>query len=195
MEQRCGVLSLKALKVSRVSGTPASLAMAGRWSEVFVDPPKAISTVMAFAKASAVMMSEGRRSRFTSSMICIPVSLARRIRSAQTAGMVPFPGSAIPRTSVRQFIELAVNIPAQEPTPGQAHPSASRSSSIVIAPILALPTYSKTLIRSIFFPWNSPVSIGPPLITMVGMSRRAAAMSIPGMILSQLGMRTRPSNG
>ena len=27
------------------------------------------------------------------------------------------------------------------------------------------------------------------------MSRRAAAISIPGMILSQLGMRTRPSNG
>ena len=96
---------------------------------------------------------------------------------------------------MRQFIELAVNIPAQEPTPGQAHPSASRSSSIVISPTLALPTYSKTLIRSIFFPWNSPESIGPPLITIVGMSRRAAAISIPGTILSQLGMRTRPSNG
>ena len=30
---------------------------------------------------------------------------------------------------------------------------------------------------------------------MVGMSRRAAAISIPGTILSQLGMRTRPSKG
>ena len=88
----------------------------------------------------------------TSSMICIPASFASRIRSAQTAGIVPFPGRPIPRTSVRQFIELAVNIPAQEPTPGQAHPSASRSSSIVISPTLALPTYSKTVMRSIFFP-------------------------------------------
>ena len=152
MKQRCGVLSLKVLKVFSVSGMPASLAIAGRCSEVFVEPPKARSTRSAFSKASAVMMAEGRRSRFTSSMTCIPASLARRIRSAQTAGIVPFPGSPIPSASVRQFIELAVNIPAQEPTPGQAHPSASLSSSIVISPTLAFPTYSKTLIRSIFFP-------------------------------------------
>ncbi len=152
MKQRCGVLSLKVLNISSVSGTPASLAIAGRWSEVLVEPPKAMSTVIALAKASAVMIAEGLMPFSTSSMTCIPASFASRIRSAQTAGTVPFPGRPIPRTSVRQFIELAVNIPAQEPTPGQAQPSASRSSSIVISPTLALPTYSKTVMRSIFFP-------------------------------------------
>jgi hypothetical protein len=37
-----------------------------------------------------------------------------------TAGMVPLPGSPIPMASVRQFMELAVNMPAQEPQVGQA---------------------------------------------------------------------------
>ena len=59
MKQRCGVLSLKALNISRSSGTPASLAIAGRWSEVLVEPPKAMSTVIALAKASAVRIVGG----------------------------------------------------------------------------------------------------------------------------------------
>ena len=62
MKQRCGVLSLKVLNISSVSGTPASLAIAGRWSEVLVEPPKAMSTVIALAKASAVRIAEGLRS-------------------------------------------------------------------------------------------------------------------------------------
>lgn len=33
--------------------------------------------------------------------------------------MVPLPGRARPMASVRQFIELAVNMPAQEPQVGQ----------------------------------------------------------------------------
>jgi hypothetical protein len=38
-----------------------------------------------------------------------------------------------------------------------------------------------------------PAGIGPPLTKMAGMSRRIAAISIPGTILSQLGMQTMPS--
>jgi hypothetical protein len=38
-----------------------------------------------------------------------------------------------------------------------------------------------------------PAFMGPPETKMVGMSSRAAAMSIPGVILSQLGMQTMPS--
>ena len=52
-------------------------------------------------------------------MMRMPVFFARRIRSDITAGIVPFPGSAIPSTSVMQFIEFAVNMPAQEPQVGQ----------------------------------------------------------------------------
>ena len=51
----------------------------------------------------------------------MPAFLARRSAAAWTAGMVPLPGRPMPRASVRQFMELAVNMPAQEPQPGQAH--------------------------------------------------------------------------
>ena len=44
----------------------------------------------------------------------------RMKRPEYTAGMVPFPGRAMPSTSHRQFMELAVNMPEQEPQPGQA---------------------------------------------------------------------------
>ena len=39
-----------------------------------------------------------------------------------------------------------------------------------------------------------PGIIGPPETTSAGRFRRRAAMSIPGTILSQLGMKTMPSN-
>ena len=53
-------------------------------------------------------------------MTCSPLSLAKRMRSLYTAGMVPLPGSAMPITSARQFIELAVNMPEHEPQVGHA---------------------------------------------------------------------------
>ena len=62
-------------------------------------------------------------------MICIPACLARRSRADQTAGMVPFPRRPIPMASVRQFMELAVYIPEQEPQVGQALFSYSSSPS------------------------------------------------------------------
>ncbi len=39
--------------------------------------------------------------------------------------MVPFPGSAMPIASQSTFIELAVNMPEQEPPDGQARHSIS----------------------------------------------------------------------
>ena len=41
-------------------------------------------------------------------------------RSSETARIVPLPGRARPKTSIKQFIELAVNIPEHEPQVGQA---------------------------------------------------------------------------
>ena len=109
--------------------------------------------------------------------------------------MVPFPGRPRPRASVTQFMELAVYIPEQEPHPGQAQSSRALSSFRAIRPTLTLPTPSKTLIRSTVFPSSLPASMGPPLTTMVGIFRRSAAISMPGMILSQLGIMTRASKG
>jgi hypothetical protein len=50
------------------------------------------------------------------------------------------------------------------------------------------------LIRSVARPSRArPVAIGPPLTKIVGMSQRKTAMSMPGMILSQLGMQMSAS--
>ena len=41
---------------------------------------------------------------------------------------------------------------------------------------------------------QSPASIGPAVTTMLGTFNRAAAMIMPGVILSQLVRSTKPSN-
>ena len=61
---------------------------------------------------------------------------------------MPLPGKAIPRTSHRQFIEFAVNIPEHEPHDGQAAFSSLRSSSSSILPALNAPTASNAVLRS-----------------------------------------------
>jgi len=86
-------------------------------------------------------------------------------------------------------------MPEHDPQPGQALSSRCFSSSSVILPALTAPTPSNTLIRSISLFPARPASMGPPLTTTAGMLSRRAAISIPGIILSQLGIRTRPSNG
>ena len=120
----------------------------------------------------------------------MPAALARRTRAAITAGMVPLPGRAMPSASDRQFIELAVNMPEQEPHEGQASLSTQRSPSSSSLPALKAPTASKTELRS--FP-PRPASMGPPDTTMAGTLTRAAAISMPGTTLSQLGISTSAS--
>ena len=96
----------------------------------------------------------------------------------------------MPSASQRQFIEFAVNIPLQLPQVGQPPVSSSvrRASSIV--PAIRAPTPSNTLMRSILRPLRStPACIGPPDTKTVGRFTRAAPMSMPGTILSQLGMQ------
>ena len=118
--QRFGVVALISLMSLRGMGTPASWAMAVRCSTLLVEQPRAMSTRRALANALGVRTSRGRRPISRTFMICMPACLARRMRAAATAGMVPLPGSAMPMASLRQFIELAVNMPEHEPQPGQA---------------------------------------------------------------------------
>ena len=106
--------------------------------------------------------------------------------------------------SVRQFIELAVNMPEQEPQVGQADSSISLSSASDTAGSADAVIES---IRSSLRPvtWRRsdpaaatavtilPASIGPPDTNTVGIFSRSAAMSIPGVILSQLEMHTSAS--
>ncbi len=84
-------------------------------------------------------------------------------------------------------------MPEQEPQPGQAAPSTSRRSASVAVPAMRLPTVSKTVLRSMSLPFSRPVSMGPPDTTMEGMFSLAAAMAMPGMILSQLVTMTKAS--
>ena len=101
--------------------------------------------------------------------------------------MVPLPGNESPMASVSEFMELAVNIPEQLPQPGQAHPSSSAMSASLTdgsAP------FTIAVIKSAFSPCHRPASIGPPEQNTVGMLSLIAAMSMPGVTLSQLEMHT-----
>ena len=92
-------------------------------------------------------------------------------------------------------MEFAVNMPEQLPQVGQAVFSSQAHSSGVMVPAVTAPTASKSVLRSVWRPHLSrPASMGPPETSIVGMFRRAAAMSMPGTILSQLGMSTIASN-
>ena len=100
--------------------------------------------------------------------------------------MVPFPGSESPNASVRQFIELAVNIPEHEPHVGHADFSISNRSLSLIessAPATIASTRSRYLLL------KRPASIGPPETKTTGILILIAAIIIPGVILSQLLMQ------
>src|SRR5690606_6250986 len=115
-------------------------------------------------------------------------------RSAWVATSEPLPGRLSPRASVRQFMELAVNMPEQEPQVGQAERSMRATSSSETLSSAAW-TIASTRSSATSLPANLvlPASIGPPETNTTGMLRRNAAISMPGVILSQLEMHTRAS--
>src|ERR1700735_2201075 len=103
--------------------------------------------------------------------------------------------------SVRQFIEFAVNMPEQDPQVGQAFSSMSDSSASLTegsaeATIESMRSSLRTLDAAPATPpitVTLPASIGPPETNTVGMFSRMAAISMPGVILSQLEMQIRAS--
>ena len=112
----------------------------------------------------------------------MPDFLALRYRAAITAGIVPLPGSARPMASVRQFMEFAVNIPAQDPHVGHAVSSIPARVSVRHLPGTDCAhslKYRYKIDLVIRIPSGCiPDSIGPPLTIMAGMSSLAAAISI-----------------
>ena len=121
-----------------------------------------------------------------------PASRNRRSRSAWVATTVPLPGRLRPSASVRQFIEFAVNIPEHEPHVGHAERSISATTSsetLSSAAITMASTRSSLCSESLVL----PASIGPPETKITGMFKRRAAISIPGVILSQLEIHTSAS--
>ena len=91
-------------------------------------------------------------------------------------------------------MELAVNMPEQEPQVGHALTSiACTSASDTFGS--AAETIASTKSRCTTLPLITalPASIGPPETNTVGMFKRIAAINIPGVILSQLEMHTSAS--
>ena len=88
-------------------------------------------------------------------------------------------------------MELAVNMPEQEPQVGQAERSMVSTSASVIASSAAA-TMASTRSSAFSLPRSStlPASIGPPDTNTLGMLRRRLAISMPGVILSQFEMHT-----
>jgi len=87
-------------------------------------------------------------------------------------------------------MELAVNIPLQEPQVGHA----ARSTAVIrSSPTSGSAAITMASTRSYAFPPVSPASMGPPETNTAGMLSRMAAISIPGVILSQFEMHTMAS--
>ncbi len=117
------------------------------------------------------------------------------LRAVWVARTEPLPGRERPRASVRQFIELAVNMPEQLPQVGQAFSSMRRmSSSEMVSSTASLIALTRSSFRTVPSTRVAlPASIGPPETKTVGMLRRMAAISMPGVILSQLEMQISAS--
>ena len=105
------------------SFTPAVWAMARRWRTALVDPPRAITTVMAFSKASRVMMSRGRIPLFRRLTTAAPACRQSWILWLETAACAELFGRLIPIASMALAMVLAVYMPPHEPGPGMAHDS------------------------------------------------------------------------
>ena len=82
-----------------------------------------------------------------------PASSASVSRDFSIAGAEAEPGRLMPSASAMDDMVLAVNIPPQAPSPGQAAFSISVSSCSVIAPVAHAPTASNTVVMSMFLPW------------------------------------------
>ena len=86
-------------------------------------------------------------------------------------------------------------LPEHEPQPGQAPSAMASAVASSIFPDRTAAGASNAFVSATRLPFTQPGSIGPPEQNMDGMFSRRAAISIPGTILSQFGINTRPSNG
>ena len=151
---------------------------------------------IAFSNAARVMMSDGFRSSLTIWTIRRPVICAMVRRRESTAGIAALPESAIPSASAMLAMVLAVPLVLQVPVDRLIDASASRNSSCVISPAFtASENFHKCVPEPTRSPRNQPLSIGPPVTTMDGMSVDAAPIRRLGVVLSQPTISTAPSMG
>ena len=128
--------------------------------------------------------------RFITAAPARSASLSRRL---SIAGGEAVPGRLMPSASAMELMVLAVNIPPHAPSPGHAARSISPSSSCDIVPAAHAPIASNTVVMSMFLPLCTPGIVEPLYTNTLGKFSRAAAISIPGMLLSQPARPTKPS--
>ena len=116
--------------------------MAIRCSTAFVDPASAMTTVMAFSKASLVMIGARLRRHRRDVPPPRPIARAYASRRESGAGGAADPGNDMPSASAADAIVLAVYMPPQAPSPGQIARSIAATSSVVIFPARHAPTAS-----------------------------------------------------
>ena len=85
-----------------------------------MEPPSALVTAMAFSNAAFVMIWRGVMPSRSSSTTASPARTASSSRRRSTEGGDAEPGSDMPSASPIEAIVLAVNMPPQAPSPGQA---------------------------------------------------------------------------
>ena len=180
------------VKSSSVSGTPASCAIASRCSTALVEPPSAMTTVMAFSNASRVRMSRGRMPRFdqVDDRRAGPLG-SRAACLRETASCAELFGRLMPSASMAEAIVLAVYMPPQEPGPGMAVRSTSRSCRV--GDRAARVRADRLEHRDDVAPLSRRAGWCRRRRTPPGGSSRAIAITQPGMFLSQPPMATRPS--
>ena len=146
-----GVFLPRRVKSSSSMSTPIENAIAIRWRTAFVDPPSAMTTLIAFSKAARVMMSEGLMSFFTRCIIAAPASKQSCCFSGEIASCAEEFGKLMPIASIAEAIVLAVYMPPQDPGPGIAVSSIFLSSISDTLPAAWPPTASKTDTTLVWF--------------------------------------------
>jgi len=186
---------------ARFSGRSSSWARAATCSTRFVEQPRACATVMMFCSVPEETTARKVRPAAWASTAAAPARRARASSAgftappaADVASSVALPGSDRPAASLAMAILFAVPIMLQVPGPGQAARSISARSWRVMAPRVARPMASFTSLATRVSPCHDPGAISPPVTNTVGRSSRAAAMSMPGRILSQEATQTRASS-
>ena len=102
----------------------------------------------------------------------------------------------MPSASAIDAIVDAVPIVMQCPFDRAMHPSANTHSSAVIRPASSSSSNRHTAVpEPTSAPWYLPLSIGPPVTMTAGRSTLEAAISRPGVVLSQPDSSTTPSSG
>ena len=178
-------------KSSSVRSTSASFAIANKCKTAFVEPPNAMTTVIAFSNASRVRISRGLISFSIKFMTASPARWQSSILFCDTASCAELFARLSPNASIADAIVFAVYIPPHAPGPGMAVCSTSSKVASSIAPLDKAPTASNTEMMSRRF---APGLIVPPYTNTDGLFSRAIAMTQPGMFLSQPPIEIRPSN-